>query len=307
MLLSLKRIIMGGGVHFVRSGLVSYATVLIMTVTLTIIGSLIFLSAILSHTLVQIKDKVDVNVYFTTSASESDILYAKKKIEALPEVVNVAYTSRDQALVDFRTKHASDSLTLAALDQLGENPLGASLSIKAQDPSQYEGVVAFLSNNANLSNTGSAIVDRINYYQNKIVIDRLSHVIQATKNIGLGIIILFAFASIIIAFATIRLAIYSARDEISVMRLVGASNMYIRGPFIIAGIIGGVIASVITLLLFYAVAWYAGTHFSLWLGGFNLFSYYTDNFVRIFSILTGSGIILGGIASYVAVRKYLRV
>jgi len=305
-LMTLKRIIVGGWRNFVRSGLISFATVLIMTVTLSIIGGLIFLSAILTNTLTVIQDKVDVNVYFVTTAPESEILEVKTLLETLPEVRLVTYTSREDALTMFREKHAADDLTLQALNQLGDNPLGATLAIKAKDPAQYEGIVKFLSNSEESEATG-VLIDRINYYQNKSVIDRLTGAIAVTEKVGVFVVILFAFASIIIAFSTIRLAIYSARDEITVMRLVGASNMYIRGPFIVAGIISGILAALVALALFYPVAYYAGQTLSVWLGGFNIFNYYVTHFVLLFSTLVLSGIVLGAIASYVAVRRYLHI
>lgn len=303
----LKRIITSGATNFYRSGAVSFATVLIMTVTLAIIGSLIFLSAILQNTLTTIEDKVDVNVYFVTTASESDILAAKSKLETQPEVSQVTYTSRDQALADFRDRHANDTLTLQALQELGDNPLEASLSIKAKDPSQYSGIVEYLTNDSSLSPGGVSIVDRVNYFQNKTVIDRLTAAIRTTEQVGLAIIILFALASTIIALATIRLAIYTSRDEIAVMRLVGASNMYIRGPFIVAGIIAGVLAALISLVLFYPATWYAGNALEGWLGGFNLFSYYISHFAIVFLILVGSGVFLGALASWIGVRRYLKI
>lgn len=302
----LKRIFSAGATTFSRNGLVSFATVLIMTATLTIIATLMLLSATLSNTLLSIQDKVDVNVYFTTAAQESDILSVKSHLEKLPEVSRVEYTTRDQALTDFRGRHADDQLTLQALDQLGENPLGASLAIKATDPSKYAGIVNYLSNDANIPGS-SSIIERVNYYQNKTVIDRLTQAIGTTQKAGLAIVLLFAIASVIIAFATVRLAIYSARDEISVMRLVGASNTFIRGPFIVAGIISGLVASLITLILFFPVTWYAGAKLATWLGGFNLFAYYTGHFLIILVVLVGSGVLLGGLASYVAVRRYLRI
>lgn len=304
---TLKRIFLGGATNFARSGLVSFATVLIMTVTLIIIGALIFLSAVLSHTLGLIESKVDVNVYFATDASESDILGAKSRLEQLDEVAQVTYTSREVALAEFRERHADDDLTLEALDQLGENPLGASLAIKAQDPEQYETIVNFLGNNANVSPSGEAIIDHINYYQNKTVIDRLTAAIAATQTAGLFIVAFFVIASIIIALATVRLAIYTARDEIAVMRLVGASNTYIRGPFIVAGMLSGLLSAIIALALFYPALWYAGSALSAWLGGFNLFDYYLSHFFLIFLTLAGSGVLLGGIASFLGVRRYLRV
>ena len=138
MLTSFRRVFVGGTKNFIRGGAVSVATVIIMTVTLMIIGFLIFLSALLSFTLTQIQDKVDVSVYFTTSAAEGDILNLKDKLTQLSSVASVTYTSRDQALQDFRQRHANDQLTLNALNELGDNPLGASLSIKATNPTQYQ-------------------------------------------------------------------------------------------------------------------------------------------------------------------------
>lgn len=306
MLTSFKRIFSAGATTFSRSGLVSFATVLIMTATLVIIAALMLLTAVLSNTLKAIEDKVDINVYFTTSAQEADILSVKSKLEQLPQVAKVTYTSRDQALAEFRARHADDQLTLQALDQLGENPLGASLSVKATDPTQYAGIVNYLSTDSNIPG-GTGIIERINYYQNKTVIDRLTQAIATTQKAGLAIVLLFAISSVIIAFATVRLAIYSARDEIAVMRLVGASNSFIRGPFIVTGIIGGIIASLLTMVIYFPVTWYAGTKLSSWLGGFNIFSYYLSHFALIFVVLLGSGVLLGGLASYVAVRRYLRI
>jgi cell division transport system permease protein len=285
---------------------VSFATVLIMTATLVIIATLMFLSAVLTNTLAAIEDKVDINVYFTTDAIESDVLSVKSSLEKNPDVAQVTYTSREQALAEFRERHADDQLTLQALDQLGENPLGASLAIKAVNPTKYAGIVNYLSDGSNIPG-GSSIIERINYYQNKTVIDRLTQAISTTQKAGLAIVLLFALASIIIAFATVRLAIYSARDEIAVMRLMGASNMFIRGPFIVASVISGVIAAIITLILCYPVAWYAGAHLSSWLGGFNLFTYFTGHFPLIFVVLVGSGMLLGALASFVAVRRYLHI
>lgn len=302
----LKRVSKAGATNFIRSGSVSFATVLIMTVTLIIVGSLIFLSAILSMTLKNIEDKVDVNVYFATDAPTSDIFAVKSGLEGLAQVEMVTYTSRDQALEDFKTRHADDTLTLAALEELGGNPLEASLSIKAKDPSEYQSIVDYLTTSQQNGGTGASI-DRINYEQNKNVIDRLTGVIRATERAGLIVVFLFALASVIIALATIRLAIYTAREEIAVMRLVGASNMYIRGPFIVAGIISGGMAAVIALVLFYPVTWYMGATLADWLGGFNLFTYYLTHFLSISFVLLATGVFLGALASWIGVRRYLTI
>lgn len=302
-----KRVLTSGGKSFLRGGAVSAATVLIMTVTLSIIGSLIFLSALLTFTLNSIKDKVDVSVYFVTTAAESDILAVKSQLEKLPQVENVTYTSADAALTAFRARHATDQLTLQALDELGGNPLDASLEVRAKDPTEYESIVSFLEASPTLSAGGTSIVDRINYSQNKDVIDRLALAIQATREIGFAVVILFAIASILIAFATIRLAIYVAKDEIAVMRLVGASNAYIQGPFIVTGILTGATAALIVLVLLWPATWYVGVKTVTWFGGFNIASYYGAHLLLVFGIIMFSGIALGAVASVLAIRKYLTV
>lgn len=305
--MTIKRVFVGGGKNFVRGGAVAVATVLIMTVTLAIISSLIFLSALLSYTLDSIKEKVDVSIYFVTTASEKDIFSAKEKIENLPQVASVTYTSAEDALVAFRGRHENDQLTLQALDELGGNPLDASLSVRAKDPSQYESIVHFLEASPVLSSGGISLIDRINYAQNKEVIDRLSLAIRATREIGFAVVILFAIASVLIAFATIRLAIYTAKDEIAVMRLVGASNAYIQGPLIVTGIITGLIAAILVLVLLWPTTWYVGMKTAGWFGGFNVAGYYHENIASIFLIIILSGITLGGVASILAIRRYLKV
>lgn len=296
-----------GWKNFARGGAVSTATVLNMTVTLIIISLLIFVSALLSFTLDSIKDKIDVSVYFVTNASEADILAVKERLENLPQVTGILYTSADAALAAFRERHADDQLTLQALDELDENPLGASLSIKAHNPADYESIINFLKASPALSVDGTSIIDRTNYEQNQDSINWITAAISTTREIGFAIVAIFAITSILIAFATIRLAIYTAKDEIAVMRLVGASNSYIQGPFVITGIITGVISAIIVLLLLWPATWYVGEKTSGWLDGFNVAAYYSDNFLLIFLIIMSSGIILGSVASMLAIRRYLKV
>jgi cell division transport system permease protein len=124
---------------------------------------------------------------------------------------------------------------------------------------------------------------------------------------GFAIIIIFALASILIAFATVRLAIYTAKDEIAVMRLVGAHNAYIQGPFIITGVITGILAALLVLFLFWPIAWYASTKTVGWFGGFNLATYYAEHFLFIAFLIIVSGVALGACASLLAIRKYLSV
>lgn len=304
---NIKRVFKTGIKSFFRNSFISFATVLIMTVTLMIIGSIMFLSATLTSILDQVRDKVDVNVYFVVDAPEPEILELKDQIEDLPQVSFVTYTNRDEALAQFRERHKDDQLTLQALDELDDNPLGASLAIKAVEPSQYESIVSFIETDPVLGSGGTSIIDDINFSQNQIVIERLTSITDAVERIGILLAIIFGIASVVIAFNTIRLAIYSAREEIKVMRLVGASNMYVRGPFVVEGVLYGFTATLLTAILFYPITFSIAQYTEEWLGGVNIFNYYVENFGFIFVTLLLIAIILGVISSFLAVQKYLKV
>ncbi|HVT74885.1 MAG TPA: permease-like cell division protein FtsX [Candidatus Paceibacterota bacterium] len=299
-----KRIVKSGFVSFWRNGFVSLSSVLIMTLTLFTLGGIMFAGALLDSSLDQIKAKVDVNVYFVPTAEEDSVLALQKKLEALPEVASVEYVSRDEALENFRTLHANDQITLQALDELGENPLGAILNIKAKEPSQYEGIAKFLDSEGG---EGGAFIDKINYYQNKTAIDTLTRMISGGTKIALALTLALIVISILIVFNTIRLAIYIAREEIAVMKLVGASNRFVRGPFIISGIMYGLVSAVITLVFLYPATFWVSNVTATFFSGFSLFAYYVNNMPMIMGVIIGTGSVLGAISSYLAVRKYLRL
>lgn len=304
--INFKRIIKSGFINFWRNGVVSFASILVMTMTLFVLGSVLFVNATLDASLNQIKDKVDINVYFVTNAKEEDILTFKNSLEALSEVAMVEYVSREQALEQFKIRHENDELTLQALDELGENPLGANLNIKAKKTSQYEGIAKFLESKNALSTVDkTTIIDKINYLQNKTAIDKLTKIIDSAETFGFIVITILIIASIIITFSTIRLAIYTFKDEISVMKLVGASNSYIRGPFVFEGIMYGITAGIITLILFYPLTIWLGPLTENFFSDINLFDYYMNNFSKIFFIILGSGTLLGAFSSYLSVRRYL--
>lgn len=305
--LKLKRVIRTGFFNFWRDGTVSLASVLVMMVTLFVVGLISFSSAILDTTLEELKNKIDINVTFITVAKEEDILSLKQSIESLPEVSHVTYVSRDAALAEFKERHAGDQSILSALEELGENPLGAVLNIKAKDPSQYASVAEFLGTGDPLSSEGISIIDRINYFQNKSAIDKLTGVISAADKLGFALTIFFAVISVLIAFNTIRLTIYLAKDEISVMRLVGASTRYIQGPFVVLGVIYGVVAGILTLLILLPITYWLSDTTENFFIGFNIYSYYLDYFLEIASIIFGSGVLIGAISSALAIRKYLRL
>lgn len=299
-----RRIIKAGFLNFKRSGLISWASVLVVTITLSVITMIILLQAILHFSLNQIKEKVDVTIYFTVNASEEKIKALKSSIEKLPEVASVTYTSDEEALKLFRDRHSNDYPTIQALDEINTNPLGGYLNIKAKEVSQYENIANFLKSDDALVLGSASIIDKVNYSQNKLVIDRLNAMINGAQKFGFLLTLVLIIISIIITFNTIRLAIFISKDEIGVMRLVGASKMRVRGPFMIEGAIYGVIATFITLILFWPATAWIGHNMTNFLG-LNVYKYFISNIFQIFVIILVSGVVLGMISSYLAVKRYL--
>lgn len=303
---NIKRVIRAGFFNFVRNGFVSLASIFVMFVTLSVIGSLMLSSAVLYSALEQLRDKVDLNVYFVPGTSEPDVLSIKANLEKLPEVERVAYVSQEQALAEFTVRHENDQATLQALAELDENPLGAVLNVKTVEPSQYEGIADYLQGKNVLGSGGATIVDKVNFYQNKSAIEKLTNFIQTTEKLGFVTALILVAVSVLITYNTVRLVIYVSREEINVMKLVGASNFYVRGPFVITGILYGAISGIATLVIFYPILFWVGRYTENFFAGFNLFSYYTSKFGMLFLVVVGSGIVIGAVSSYLAVRRHLK-
>lgn len=300
MVTSFRRVVKAGFVGFWRNAYVSLASIFVITVALFVIGSTMLIDQLLTVSLIQLQSKVDINVYFVPTALQEDIDALTKSVKALPDVEAVTYTSREDALSQYRTKNQNDSVAMQALEELKENPLGATIAIQAKETSQYESINQFLQEQK------SPIIDDINYVKNKESIDKLTGIIDAVKQASFVTLLVLIIAATVITFNTIRLAIYTAKEEISVMRLVGASNAYIRGPFMLQGVMYGVISGVLALLILYPIV--------LWLGPktaaffqLNIFDYFVNNFAYIFGVLIGIGVALGLVSSVLAITRYLRV
>jgi len=302
----LRRTIKSGAVSFWRNGSVSLASVLILTVTLTVMASIFFSGVVLSSTLNTIKSKVDVNIYFADGTDEKSIYEVQNLIKQNADVATVDYISREKALEVFKQRHQDEDATLQALSEIGDNPLPASLNVKAKDPSKYDAIVTYI-NQVARNNDKEKIISKINYTKNKEAIDSLSRIINASNRMGTMIGIFFILVSILITFNTVRLAIYIFREEIAVMRLVGASEAYIKGPFVTVGILYGLVSGMLSVIVLLPMTQAIGVWTEKLGTGINLFSYYQDNIVMIIICATVSGAILGAISSFLAIRKYLKI
>src|SRR3989344_5546291 len=219
------RVFKTGWTSFKRNSYLSMGTTGVMTLVLLLFSGLMAVNYVSFQVVSTLQGKVDVSVYFKAEATEEDILEVKNDLENLGEVKTVEYVSKDQALNDFKEKHAGDALVQDSLAELDYNPLQASLNVKAQNSSQYAAVVSFLE-----ANKFRSIVDKINFYENEEVIKKIDRLYSGIQNWGFIATMALALVAVLVTFNTIRLTIYNQRQEIEIMRLVGGSNWHIKAP-----------------------------------------------------------------------------
>lgn len=301
MLISLKRIIRSGWLNFSRNKGLSLATIFIMVMTISLVTSLFLFRDITQFLISSLQEKVDISVYFKEAVQEKDILQLREEINKIPEVKNIEYVSRETALERFTQRYKDNQVVMESLAEVG-NPLLASLNIKAWEASQYITVTNFLE-----TSSYKNLIDKVDYYQRKPVIERIFSITSAINKTGIGFSLILAIVAILVAFNTIRLAIYNSKEEISVMRLVGASNWFIRGPFLVQGAISGFAAAIITLLIFTGALFFLSPKLEILFPGLNIFNSFTGNLGILFLIQIFTGVGLGVVSSIIAIRKYLKV
>lgn len=302
MVTTLYRIIKYGIKNFWRQRLVSLATLTVMLLALLVFQGLLIFNAITGQLLTSIQDKIDISVYFKTNAPEDEILRIKRSLEGLAEVKAVSYVSREEALEIFKKRHEGDPNIISAIDILEANPLPASLEIKAHDPEKYSEIASYFD-----GTEFDELVKEVSYSQNQSVIEKLASIIDISKKGGILLTALLTFVAIIVSFNTILLAIYSNREEIGIMRLVGASNTFIKGPFIVEGIIYGIIAAVLTLLISFPIVYFASPYLKLLSSDIDLLKYFIGNVAGLFGHQLLFGVGIGVVSSLIAIRKYLKI
>jgi cell division transport system permease protein len=301
-MVTLFRVIKYGIQSFLRNGWLSVSTIGIMILALLVFEGLIIFNVMSQGAVQAIQDKVDITVYFQSNVPEDTILNLKKSLEGLDEVKYVQYVSQDQALANFKAAHTNDPTITQTLSELDTNPLLASLNIKAKDIHHYDVIVAYLD-----KPDFTGIIQKVTYAQNQVVIGRLSSFVDNMSRGGFILTVFLAFLAASVTFNTIRLGIFSNREQIGVMRLVGASNNFIRGPYVIEGILYGVIAAVVGFLVFIPIIAAISPQIANFVPEVNLQNYFNANFLSLLLYQIIFGVVLGIVSSIIATRRYLNV
>ena len=299
-----KRVVNFGVKDFSRNKGISIAAIFVLTITIMLVTGLFFFHGMVKYLTSQIQDKIDITAYFKDGTQEQDILNAKDEIlKTASNVKNVEYVSKDQALATFNKTHQYDSVLSQALHEVGVNPFLPSLNITTNgDPSQYAQVSNILQ-----TSDFSKLIDSVDFSQKKDIIEKVYSITSNVNLFGLILGIILVLVAMLVVYNTIKLAIDSSKEEISTMRIVGASDWFVRGPFIIQGVIYGIVSFLICIFITLIFAFFLSPKISVILPGFDMFNYFLNNWYIFILIQLGFGVGVGVISSFIVIKKYLDI
>lgn len=301
-LTTLPRLFKAGFVSFYRNGWLSVAATGIVTFTLVLISIFVLLLLLGQNVITSIQQKIDVEVFFNDTAKTADIQTLQQQLQSQPNTQSVKFITKKDALEIYRGQSERNRKLVEQISE-EENPLPASIQVKAKDPSQLDSFNPVLE-----SDFAKPLIQSRSDKENRDIIQRLQRIIDFIRSVGLfisGVVLVF---SVLVVFNTIRITIFSRRKEIEIMRLVGASNWYIRGPFLLEGVIYGLIATVVAMLVVYLVVITFGPALSQYLRDINedVPAYFRSNVPTILLVQLVTGIGVGVLSSMIAIRRHLK-
>lgn len=305
-LITLSRIVHTGMVNFIRNASLAIAAMAVMVVTLTIILFSIVTNETFKHTITQITGKIDISVYLKDSVTDADANHLVTELKQLPNVKSAQYLDKQEVLKRYSQQNAGNQDLLSAINSTS-NPLPATVLIKPNDLNKIGDIKTFLEKKdiaAMQSDQPSYSGDR------KEAIDKITHATNILREIGIIAVITFTVISALIIFNTIQMAIFNRRDEIQIMRLLGASTSYIRGPFVVESIIYGILSATISILIINSA--FVASSSALQASSLGLLDiqyasdYFSSHFLWLLTLQLAIGIIIGAASSTIATRRYLK-
>lgn len=287
---------------FNRNKGISIANIFVLTIVIFLISGLYFVHGITAYLTGELQNKIDISAYFKEEVQEQEILDVKSEIiKTSPNIKSIEYVSKEKALAIFNDKHKDDQVLARALIEVGNNPFLPSLNIVTNgDPLQYEQVSNILQ-----TSDFSKLIDRVDFSEKKDIIKKVYSITSSINRFGLILSVVFILIAILVVYNTIKLAIDNSKDEINTMKVVGASDWFIRGPFIISGAVYGVIAFVLCFVLSGIIAYFANPFARSLMPGFSLLRFFLTNMWIFALIQLGFGAGVGVLSSYMVVKKFL--
>lgn len=306
-LTTIWRVIHTGTVYFIRNVTLAVAAMAVMVVTLTIVLFSVITNATFEHTIGQITEKINVSVYLQDDTTDAQAQKLKAELEKQPQVAKVDYLNKQKALESYIEQNQDNESLLAAAAE-ANNPIPATIHVYPRDLNEIPQIQKFLTTPGNkklqTAESPSYNGDR------KEAIDNITHATNVLRKIGIVTVAVFTIICALIIFNTIQMAIFNRRDEITIMRLLGASTNYIRGPFVVESAIYGLLSAVLSVLIINS-AFLASSNAlqasSLGLLDINYANeYFSSHFLQLLTLQIAIGIIIGTVSSVIATRRYLK-
>lgn len=302
-MLSFFRIIKFSFQDIARNVWLSIVTITILLIALFSINTLLVVRVVSDNAVNAVKEKIDISLYLTPDAPEREILSLQERLSNLPEIRSINYTSRQSALESFRYRYSDNPEILQALRELGTNPLSPSLAIVPSDLNDASNLINIL------RQLDSNIIESRDFSDNSVIVSKIQNITQRINEVGMIIIMIFVLTSLLVVYNSIRVAVYTHKKEIEIMRLVGASNFFIYMPFIFSAFIYALISTMIMIAIFYPFLTLFQPYLEVFLAGYNvnLLAYFVYNFWTIFGAQFGIIFLITFLASFYAVRRYARI
>lgn len=304
MFLSFARVARLALQQFHRNLWLSIATITLLVLPLLAINMIISLGAVAEAATQAVQDKIDVSIYFKPAVANETVENTVGELKKLSEVKEVVLIPKEGSLERFKERHKGDQIILESLAELGDNPFGATLAVKAHDPEQYQRILAFLEDPKY-----SELIEEKNFDDHRLVIGKINTLMRNIRSFGSVVATIFGVIAVLIVINTVRVAVYTHRGEIGVMRLVGAGNWFIRGPFLMEAFLFSLVAVLFTAAIVYPSLTFIQPRLNMLFDGMkvSLVSYYNAHFLAIFGTQLLTVFVLTVLSSFFAVRRYLKV
>jgi len=303
-MITLWRMFKTGFRNLFRNAWLSIAATAIMVVTLVIVAFFAFSALFLQNQLAAVREKIDLTVFLKGEATPDQVKQLQANIQTFDNVAEVRYVSKTDALERLRTSSKDGEQLAKTATEIG-NPLPASLEVRTETLENLDSL-----NSQIKADSGAIIVASTSNDDSDVrrkVVDRIVSISSGVSKVGTVISVAFLLISLMIIFNTIRMAIFTRREEIEIMKLVGATNWYIRGPFLIEGAMYGIIGATIAMAITLPLINVARPLFTSYFNASDVVTFVTDRIFLVTIAMYTLGIVIGTLSSFLAISRHLKL
>jgi cell division transport system permease protein len=302
-MISFFRIVKFAGQDMIRNMSLSIMTVFILILMLLTVNTIVAIRALTSEATELIKGQIDVSIFISHAATDSEIEEIRSVVENFPEVVGLTYKTSEEVLEDFRSNYQDNPDIITSLEELESNPLGPTMIVQTREPGDYETIIAALQ-----VPEYENIIEARTFDDTQVTIERIELITTQVEVFSIALSVFFGVVAFFIIFNTIRVSIYTQRTEISIKKLVGATSSFVRGPYIVQAIFFTILSTILSILILSTAIKFFDPYVAVVFEQNQvLTNYFTSNILVLTSVQFVAVLLLTTVSSILAMRRYLRV